>query len=67
MLKFTVSFVIEEDQLKDIFESYDIKYTKKKLKELKEYVKDNEYIFEEEMADDFERVVGDMVSALFDE
>jgi len=74
MLKIKVEFQIEEEDIQDIFESYDIKFTKKKLAELKRNLKENEdtdydfaYELQNELDDDFREFLGNFISSLFDE
>ena len=74
MLKIKVEFEIDEENIQDIFENYDIKFTKKKLAELKRNIKENEdtdfdfaYELKEELDDDFREFLGNFISELFGE
>jgi hypothetical protein len=71
MLKIKVEFTLDEDQLRDIFESYDIKFSKKKVAELKKEIKDmmdnSGDFFEEELQSDFEDIIGNIISEIFGE
>jgi len=74
MLKVKIEFEIDEENIQDIFESYDIKFTKKKLAELKRNLKENAdtdydfaYELQNELDDDFRDFLGNFISSLFDE
>jgi len=74
MIKIKVEFQIEEEDIQDIFESYDIKFTKKKLAELKRNLKENAdtdydfgYELGNELDDDFREFLGNFISSLFEE
>lgn len=74
MLKIKVEFEIEEEAIQDIFESYEIKFTKKKLAELKRKIKENEdtdydfgYELQNELDDDFRDFLGNFINDLFGE
>lgn len=74
MIKIKVEFQIEEEDVQDIFESYDVKFTKKRLAELKRNLKENAetdydfaYELQNEMDDDFREFLGNFISSLFDE
>jgi hypothetical protein len=71
MLKFKVEFEIDEENLQDIFESYNVKFTKKKVAELKKNIKENMEISGDFIADalqsDFENVIGEFIGENFEE
>lgn len=74
MLKVKVEFELDEENIQDIFESYDIKFTKKKLAELKRKLKENEdtdydfaYELQNELDDDFRDFLGNFINDLFGE
>jgi len=74
MIKIKIEFEIDEENIQDIFESYDIKFTKKKLAELKRNLKENAdtdydfaYELQNELDDDFRDFLGNFISSLFDE
>jgi protein associated with RNAse G/E len=66
MIKISVTFEMDEEQLKDLFESHEIKFTKKKGKELQhelEYTSEDVQIALEES---FEEVVSERIQELFE-
>lgn len=69
MLKVKMTFVIEEEDLKDIFDSYDVKFTKAKLTQLKKAIKEceeeNEDFFREDLQSDFENLIGNFIDEVF--
>lgn len=74
MIKIKIEFELDEENIQDIFESRDIKFTKKKLAELKRNLKgmdDTDYDFayelQNELDDDFREFLGNFISELFDE
>jgi len=74
MIKIKIEFEIDEENIQDIFESYDIKFTKKKLAELKRNLKENadkDYDFEYELQNElyyyFRDFLGNFISSVFDE
>lgn len=67
MLKITLTFELEEDEIKEIFESYDIKFTKKKLAELKRSIKDQDIDLAYQVEDDVRSALGDAINDLFGE
>jgi len=74
MIKIKVEFQIEEEDIQDIFESYDVKFTKKRLDELKRAIKENAdtdydfgYELGNELDDDFREFLGNFISSLFEE
>jgi len=74
MIKIKVEFQIEEEDIQDIFESYDVKFTKKRLAELKRAIKENAdtdydfgYELGNELDDDFREFLGNFISSLFEE
>jgi uncharacterized protein YaaR (DUF327 family) len=65
MLKYTFTFEIDEDNLKEIFESYDIKFSKKKLAELKkEITSSGEHLIQEDMQERFEEIIAEWVDSV---
>jgi anti-sigma28 factor (negative regulator of flagellin synthesis) len=67
MLKIKIEFEIEENELQEIFESYNIKFTKKKVTELKKAIKDGEIDLTYEVEDDIKSVLGDAIDSMFGE
>lgn len=66
-VKVQVTLEINEEQLRDIFESYDIKFTKKKVKELNGEINDNEAVWFSDLEESFEEIVGNWLQEMFDE
>jgi hypothetical protein len=63
----TMTFEVDEEQLREIFESYDLKFTKKKVKELQsemDYAQDNVQV---DMEERFLEVVEEWIQNQFDE
>jgi hypothetical protein len=65
-LKITLHFEIDEEQLRDIFESYDIKPTKKKIAQLKRDMKESEAdnIIADNLSSDIENEIGDWINGM---
>ena len=63
----TVTLELDEDRLRDMFENYEVKFTKKKVKELNEEINDNEADWITEMEEAFEEIVGNWLSEMFNE
>ena len=55
MIKFTVVFEIEEEELKDLFESNEVKFSKKKAKELQEELNNTDVDVQESFTRSFRR------------
>jgi protein associated with RNAse G/E len=66
-LKITVSFEMDEEQLRDIFESLDIKFTKKKIKELQEEMELCQDSIQVDMEERFAEIVEEWIQSQFDE
>ncbi len=66
-VKLTLTFEVDEEQLREIFENYEIKFTKKKVKELQDemdYGLDNIQV---DMEERFLEVVEEWIQNQFDE
>jgi hypothetical protein len=66
-LKISLTFEMDEEQLREIFDSYDLKFTKKKVKELQaemDYGLDNVQV---DMEERFQEVVEEWIQNQFDE
>lgn len=63
----TVKLELSEEQLRDIFESYDIKFTKKKVKELDGEINENEAVWLSDLEESFEEIIGNWINEMFDE
>lgn len=67
MLKLTLTFEMDEEQLRGIFEDRDIKFTKKKAKELQEELKDNYDSVQVDMEERFAEIVEEWIENQFEE
>ena len=67
MLKITMTFEMDEEQLREIFESYDIKFTKKKAKELQMEMEESVSNVQTDMEERFEEIVGEWIENQFEE
>jgi transcriptional regulator of heat shock response len=66
-ISLTITFEIDEEQLREIFDSYEIKFTKKKVKELQaemDYGLDNVQV---DMEERFQEIVEEWIQNQFDE
>jgi protein associated with RNAse G/E len=66
MVKLTLTFEMDEEQLKEIFESYDIKFSKKKAKELQKEMDFSSDDVQVEMEERFQEIVEEWVQNLFE-
>jgi hypothetical protein len=66
-LKINITLELSEDQLRDIFDSYDIKFTKKKVKELQQELDNAGDSVQMELEEAFEEIVGNWVNEFFSE
>jgi hypothetical protein len=66
MLKINVTLELDEEQLRDIFESLEIKFSKKKAKELQEEVDSIESDIQIMMQDTFEEIISNTISDFFE-
>lgn len=69
MLKIKIEFQIDEQTLKDIFESYDKKFTKKRLAELKADLKENCAAddFAYTLEDELHNCIGEWIDNMFED
>lgn len=67
MLKITMTFEMDEEQLKEIFDNYDIKFTKKKAKELQMEMEESVSNVQTDMEERFEEIVGEWIENQFEE
>ena len=69
MLKLKLEVVFDEEELRDIFESYDKKFTKKKLAELKADLKENSAAddFAYSIKDELVNCIGEWIDNMFDD
>lgn len=66
-IEVTVTLELSEEQMRDIFESYDLKFTKKKVKELQEELDNAGDSVQMEMQEAFEEIIGNWVNDMCDE
>ena len=66
MIKITVVFEMEEEQIKELFESNEIKFSKKKLKELQEDLDDTTPDVQETLEETFKEIVEERIQELFE-
>jgi hypothetical protein len=66
MLKFKIEFELDEEQLRDIFDSYDIKFSKAKMKQLKKEMNQGFEYVQTDMEERFQEVVEEWIQNLFE-
>jgi hypothetical protein len=66
-VKLTLTFEIDEETLREVFDSYDLKFTKKKIKELQEDMEQNFDVVQVDMEERFREVVEEWIQNQFDE
>lgn len=66
MLKLKLDIEIDEDTLRDIFEGQEIKFSKKKIKELQKDIGENEQAFIDEIYDSVEDAVSNWIVSMFE-
>jgi transcriptional regulator of heat shock response len=66
-LKLTLSFEIDEETLREVFENFELKFTKKKIKELQEDLDQNFDSVQVDMEERFQEVVEEWIQNYFDE
>jgi flagellar basal body-associated protein FliL len=66
-IKIKIELELDEEQVRDIFESYDIKFTKKKFSEIKKSINAGEIDFQYEIEDDINDILGDYIQQEFGE
>ncbi len=67
MLKLTMTFELDEEQLRDIFEANDLKFTKKKMKELQVEMEESVSEVQTDMEERFEEIVDEWIMNQFEE
>lgn len=67
MIKIKLDVELTEEQVKDIFESYGYKFTKKKTAELKKSIKENPEQIHDEIVNDVIIAVGYALDKLYNE
>jgi lipoate-protein ligase A len=66
MIKITLTFEMDEEQLKDMFEANEVKFSKKKAKELQEELEGTHDDVQIQLEDSFEEIVDEMIRELFE-
>ena len=66
MLKLTVTFELDEEQLRDIFENHEIKFSKKKVKEIQVALEEAQSDVQTNLEEQFEEIVAEIMTDLFD-
>jgi len=66
MVKITLTFEMEEEQLRELFESCEVRYSKKKATELQEELEGTHDDVQIQLEDSFEEIVTDMIQELFE-
>lgn len=66
MLKITLTFEMEEEQLREMFENNDIRFSKKKVKELKSEMDFSIDVVQSELEERFEEIVNEWVQNTFE-
>jgi 5-methylthioribose kinase len=67
-IEMTITMRLDEEQLRDIFDTFDIKFSKKKVKELQEELnQDFEQAYQAEFEEMFEEIVGNWLNDSFGE
>ena len=66
MIKITVVFEMDEETIKDLFEGNEIKFSKKKLKELQEDLDDTAPDVQEALEETFQEIVEERIQELFE-
>jgi hypothetical protein len=61
MLKFKVELELDEETMKEMFESQEIKFTKKKISEIKDDLKENFCDYESELLERFQELISDFI------
>jgi hypothetical protein len=64
MIKISIDLELDEERLREIFEGQDIRFSKKKAKELQRDLDNNEYI-QETIEETFEEFVEELICELF--
>ena len=65
MVKITLTFEMEEEQLRELFERSEVKYSKKKAKELQEELEGTHDDVQIQLEENFEEIVTEMIQEIF--
>lgn len=66
MLKLTFTFEMDEEQLEEIFDSYDIKFTKAKVKKLQKEMDYSQDDVQVDMEERFQEIVEEWIQNTFE-
>lgn len=66
MIKFIVVCEIEEEELKELFESNEVKFSKKKAKEIQEELNNIDTDIQGVLQEAFEEIVSETIQELFE-
>jgi hypothetical protein len=66
-MKIKIEVEFDEEQMRDIFDSMDVKFSKKKLAELKREIKENPEWIRDEVEKDIEIAIQNIIGDLFGE
>jgi hypothetical protein len=66
IVKITLTFEMEEEQLRDLFESCEVKFSKKKAKELQGELEGTHDGVQIQLEEPFEEIITDMIQELFE-
>lgn len=66
MLKIVMEFEFDEEQMRETFDNNEIKFTKKKVKELKEVLDEIHSDTQSELEERLEEIISEQVYAIFD-
>jgi hypothetical protein len=62
MLKFSVTIELDEEQLQDLFENLEIKFSKAKITKLKKMISEVEPDLQEQLEATFEEFISDLIT-----
>lgn len=66
MLSLVIKFELDEEQLRDLFEAHDIKFSKKKVKEVQACLEETHSDIQMTLDEPFEEIVAEIITDLFD-
>lgn len=66
MLSLTIKFELDEEQLRDLFENHEIKFSKKKVKEIQACLEETHSDIQMTLEEQFEEIVAEAITDLFD-
>lgn len=65
MIKVTLTFEMDEEQLRELFESNEVKFSKKKAKELQENLDYTQEDIQVQLEESFEEIIDEMIMEIF--